>query len=136
MSMDDQTSTTMIHLAGPCIRFGNLQRQRCSWCGYVMVDDDLSLMAMAIPECTYCGSWDRQSQCPQSDAMDGGHSPYTLDPPKGFPFEALVEVTLATGFQGGSVVEVVQEEDGSVKVPENCCMRLPPEMTGRSDPRD
>jgi hypothetical protein len=101
-------STTIVHLAGPCIRFENLQRQRCLWCGSVLVDDDLERMAFPINE-------------------DGS----VPDPPKGFPFERFVEVTKSGGFRATSVVEVEPLEDGSVRVPDNACMRMPAELTGR-----
>jgi len=40
------------HLAGPCITAqGRFRRQRCSWCGTALIEDDLTLMAFA-PGCS------------------------------------------------------------------------------------
>lgn len=38
----------MIHIAGPDITIGPLLRQRCAWCGAVLVDYDLT--RIAVPE--------------------------------------------------------------------------------------
>lgn len=35
-----------IHIAGFPVRVGNRQRQRCAWCGVVLIDDDLANMAV------------------------------------------------------------------------------------------
>jgi len=130
----DTAVTTMIHIAGPCIQFGTLQRQRCSWCGFVIVDDDLSRMNFRIPPCRWCSEpWNdepHEGECQRSE--DGLHQWGEIEMPKGFPFEQLIEITVDPGgFRMTSLVESEPEADGTVKVPENCCMRLPAEMTGR-----
>jgi hypothetical protein len=40
----------MIHFAGIGIRIGNLVRQRCSWCGELIEDFDLSLIMVRLKE--------------------------------------------------------------------------------------
>lgn len=40
--------TTVIHIAGPDIAIGPLLRQRCAWCGAVLLDYDLR--CVAVPE--------------------------------------------------------------------------------------
>ena len=131
--MQTEATTTMTHVAGPCIQFGSLQRQRCSWCGFVLVDDDLANMAFPIPPCRWCNApWNnspQEGECQRS--LDGLHQWGEITPPSGFPFEQFIEVTVSGGFRGSSLVESEPEADGSVKVPENCCMRLPAELTGR-----
>ena len=44
-------SQGVIHIASfPILIGGRFQRQRCSWCGAVLVDNDFSLMAVAGPD--------------------------------------------------------------------------------------
>lgn len=78
-----------------------------------MVDDDLTRIAVQLPE--------------------DGSPP---QPPGGFPFESFVTITESDGFRVSQVVdesELVRLDDGSIKVPEDCCMRLPAELTGREE---
>lgn len=108
---DDQVTTT-IHLSGPVVTFLGRARQRCVWCGYVITDDELARMAYPL----------------NPDGSDPG------PPPRGFAEGVFLEITLDPGgFRGTSIVEAEPSEDGQeghVKVPTNCCMWLPAELTG------
>lgn len=118
--IEDQAATTIIHLAGPCVQFGSLQRQRCAWCGILIVDDDLSLMAVAL--------------------NPDGSTP-TL--PSGFPPGKFIEIMATSthphdGFRALHVLEDVilppdpeceQHTEASIQVPDNACMWLPAELT-------
>lgn len=42
-------SDSVVHIAGPVIEIGPQYRQRCSWCGAVLEDYDLSRVAVAGP---------------------------------------------------------------------------------------
>ena len=44
-------SVAVAHLVGPCITaHGRYRRQRCSWCGIALIEDDLALI-MTAPGC-------------------------------------------------------------------------------------
>jgi hypothetical protein len=103
-------SDAVVHIIGLDVLLdGHLLRQRCAWCGHLLVDDDQSMMMMPL--------------------NDDGSVP---DPPGAWPVGALVEVFgsstpapgEALGFRGMTIVE---PEDGLM--PENCCARLDPEVT-------
>lgn len=40
----------VIHLAGADVQIGPHVRQRCSWCGAVLIDQDLRLVAVPVTE--------------------------------------------------------------------------------------
>lgn len=40
----------MTHVAGLVIHIGPLMRQRCAWCGAVLIDYNLSRIAVACPD--------------------------------------------------------------------------------------
>ena len=40
--------SAVIHIAGPHVTIGPLMRQRCLWCGYLLIDYDLE--RIAVPE--------------------------------------------------------------------------------------
>ena len=100
----------VVHIVGmDVIVHGCHRRQRCSWCGQMLLDDDLSRMSWALNE----------------DGSDPG-------PPGGWPMGELVEIVgdskpepgEALGFRGMRVIEV---EDG--KLPDNACAMLDPDVT-------
>jgi len=100
----------VVHIIGMDVTVdGHLRRQRCAWCGQLLVNDDLSRMAWTLNE----------------DGSDPG-------PPGPWPMGALVEIVgdskpepgEVLGFRGMRIVEV---EDG--KLPDNACARLDPEVT-------
>lgn len=94
-------STTETHLAGPAITVdGRYMRQRCSWCGAVLLDYDLA--NVGVPE-----------------GQDG---------PSGWALDAMIRQS-----DHGAVSYVVEPErsatgDG-VKLPDDSCMRIDPEVT-------
>lgn len=48
--------SAMIHIAGVYVQLGPLLRQRCAWCGAVLIDYNLDNMAMA-GESTTPATW-------------------------------------------------------------------------------
>jgi hypothetical protein len=90
-------STTITHIAGPCLFFDQHQRQRCSWCGYLLIDQDLTRVGIPV-----------------------GQDPK----PTEWPFEAMVEVVEEDGFTATRTLdedEILWHDDGSIKVPDNFC---------------
>lgn len=47
----------VIHIAGPDITVGPLLRQRCAWCGAVLVDYDLTRIAVPIGQDPRPATW-------------------------------------------------------------------------------
>jgi hypothetical protein len=92
------------HLAGIDVTFENLIRQRCAWCGALIIDQDLTMIAVRTEDADF-----------------------------GFPVwgvGSFVEISDSTFPKMYSSVEPELAQDGvSVKVPENACMRLPAELT-------
>lgn len=92
-------------MAGIDIRYENHLRQRCAWCYALLIDDDLTMI-----------------QVRTEDLVDGEFIPAIW--PVGAFIQVEGEFPVMT-----SVIEVEPHEDGSIRVPDNCCMRLPKEMT-------
>ena len=129
----------VIHLCGPAITCGSHRRQRCSWCGTIIEDVDLS--HIGIPLCakpywtdengTYvCAVGDPTGECGRNMGHGGGCGPqqpgdFTL---AGWAFEAMVDID-GTFPKVTTVVEPELHEDGTVKIPEGSCMSLPVEVT-------
>ncbi len=102
----------MIHLAGPAITFDGYRRQRCLWCGTPIIDENLALIAMPIAQL--------------EEARAKGH-----DPHPSWKDGAFIEIE-GENPRCFSVVEpdIDPDDDERVIVPKDCCMRLPPELTG------
>lgn len=83
-------SNNMIHLAGHPVQVGPRQRQLCAWCGFVLLEYDLTLIA--VPN--------------KPDGSPG-------DPPR--PFEQGVLVQVRSNFQ-----MVVPHKDGDPLPSPNC----------------
>lgn len=68
-------SEAVVHFAGLDLQVGDVLRQRCSWCGALLIDYDLA--RIAVPE----GQDPRPSTWPPGRlvAVDGGAS-WLLDP--------------------------------------------------------
>ena len=103
----DHVPAGIVHIAGLPIRYENHLRQRCAWCFAVLIDEDLTRIAVPVS---------------QLDA-DGHFEPAT------WPIDSLVEVS-----GGNPKVSAVLDPEPSAsgngtKVPEHCCLRLPPETT-------
>lgn len=90
----------VVHIAGGPLQVGAQLRQRCGWCGAVLIDSDLSRMAMPIPE----GKTEEQARA------DGDLRPATWEP------GALVAVE-------GNHQYVVPHEDNT-RLPADACGQL------------
>lgn len=68
---------TVVHIAGlPVVVDGTQQRQRCSWCGAVLLDNDLARMMVPVgQEGGEPATWEVGSLV----AVDGGIS-YVVEP--------------------------------------------------------
>jgi hypothetical protein len=49
--------TAITHIAGHAVRVGTRQRQRCSWCGATLIDDDLATIAVPIGQDPTIPTW-------------------------------------------------------------------------------
>lgn len=96
------------HIVGMDVSLGTLRRQRCAWCGHLLVDEDLARMSWAL----------------NSDGSDPG-------PPSVFwRMGAVVAID-------GAVRYIVDEADwpesrahpGEKRLPDGCCALLDPEVT-------
>lgn len=47
----------MIHIAGPDITVGEFLRQRCGWCGALLLDYDLSRVAVPVGQDPRPATW-------------------------------------------------------------------------------
>jgi hypothetical protein len=97
----------IVHIAGLPIRFENHLRQRCGWCFAILIDMDLTRIQVPIEQLNEAGEFE----------------------PSTWPIDSLVQVS-----GNKPKVSVVLEPEPSAtgkgtKVPEHCCVRLPPEMT-------
>lgn len=97
-----------VHLAGPDLKVGSVQRQRCVWCGALILEYDLANLAFAV---------------------EPGE-----EPPSGPAMYATGVLVLTTGTWPvmSTVVEAVLHPDGIENVfsiPENSCMALDVEVT-------
>lgn len=102
--------TVVTHLAGAAIHFDAHVRQRCEWCGYVLIDQDLTQIAVLVE--------DADKPFPTWPA--GGLVEVDAEDADGHAFASRMF----------SVVEPELGDDGiTPKAPENSCLRLPPEMT-------
>jgi hypothetical protein len=122
----------VIHLAGPAITIDEHRRQRCSWCGTIIEDVDLSRVSMPICDKPIFG---RTCEREMGHPLDCGlrqPGDFTL---AGWPFEALVDID-GTFPRITSLVEPEMHEDGTVKIPDGSCMSLPFDLTGRHDERE
>jgi hypothetical protein len=92
-----------VHVAGvPQLVDGRYLRQRCSWCGCVLIDQDLTLVAVAVVE---------------------GEEP---GPPATWGVDEYVVIEGPVRY----VVAVDPSETGEgAKIPNDCCMRLDPAVT-------
>lgn len=96
--MSDQQ---VVHLAGDCITVaGRHMRQRCSWCGAVLIDYDLTRV-----------------MSPEGQAGPGGFKPGAL-------------IALAGDFPQMSWEIEFDPETGKLSEIDGCCMNLDPAVTG------
>lgn len=101
-----------MHLVGIDMRIGPLRRQRCAWCGQLLVDEDLSKMSWML----------------NADGTDPG-------PPGMWPAGEVIEVIGDLG--SGRFMRIVPESDwpdsvsdpGEKRLPDGCCALLDPAVT-------
>ena len=135
--MSDDEIPGLSHVAGVATQYDNRIRQRCQWCGVVIIDQDLSRIGYQIcsKPITLSGSDWRQ--------VDGitevrcQRDPYHAD-----ECSETSEFKFAEWTQGKFVFVSdstnpkaywsVDWEDGD-PVPQNACLRLPAELTGSED---
>lgn len=125
---------TTAHLAGRPIFYVSNVRQRCEWCGSYIIDADLTSIAQAI-----CGEQVVQNDpaallgyrswnCARPRDHEGLHGeqpePYPTWPQGGF-----VRIDDSKNPRVFILIAPELNDQGSVTVPEDCCMRLPAEMT-------
>lgn len=94
----------VVHIAAPYARIGIRLRQRCLWCGAVLLDYDLDRTASP------CGE-----ACQAAGCQPDNHRPAT------WPAGSLVEVE-------GNARSVVPHEDGA-DLPANACALIDDEVT-------
>lgn len=94
------TDEAVVHIAGEVVTIGPQIRQRCSWCGAVLIDEDLSRIAVPI---------------------DQAGQPYPT-----WEVGRLIAVAGGGGFRA---IGVIEHEDGA-PLPDNACGRLPHDVTG------
>lgn len=99
-------SDVLTHIAGLDVQVGQHLRQRCAWCGAVLIDADLTAVAVSIPE----GKTAEQARA------DGD-----LNYPT-WKVGALVSRT------DGGGVSYVEHSDGD-QLPADACAWLPHEVT-------
>lgn len=102
----------LVHLAGAAIRVGSVIRQRCAWCGALIEEMDVALVA--VPE---------GDPAPWELTEDGGPLPRWV---------GLVAIEEhGDGQMFGVVakwkVDRVEDDDS---IPPDSCMALPAEVTG------
>lgn len=95
--------TEVIHIAAQAIQIGSHLRQRCAWCGAVLIDYALDRMAFSIDP----------ASDPRGD-LDAAR-------PSTWPFDNLIAVD-------GPAKWVVEHEAGT-PLPDECCGKLDPEAT-------
>jgi hypothetical protein len=88
------------HIAGNDVQVGGQLRQRCAWCGTVLIDYALGRLMVPVDQLPADGSDFR---------------------PGTWPVGALVELN-------GGVSRIVEHEDGK-PLPENACGTAHPEVT-------
>lgn len=107
--------SSITHLAGTAITWaGQFLRQRCEWCGAILVDYDLTLTASIVPE----GKTEEQARA------DGDLTPAT------WPVGSFVRVDGDFPQVMTTVEAQPSEEDPTqTQAPEDSCMRLDPAVT-------
>lgn len=98
--MSPSEPATMVHIAGAVVQVGPHLRQRCSWCGGILVDVDLSRISVPVGQEGDYPTW------PVGELICTTH----MDP------------------DSGGMTTVLSHEDGD-PVPDNCCAKLSPEVT-------
>ncbi len=98
-------SEGVVHIAGLDVEIGPRLRQRCAWCGAVLIDVDQTLVAVKIPE----GKTEKQARADGDLKM---------------PTWAVGSLVMIDG----GVKAAVEHKDGE-RLPSNCCGSLDAEAT-------
>lgn len=108
---------------------GDQLRQRCSWCGAVLLDYDLSRTAVALDKCPLCFDLRKSMpeglgvrDCPQERCRGDGYLDSEHPEPATWPVGSLVLVD-------GGMSTTLEHEDGA-QLPPNACGQLPHDITG------
>lgn len=131
----------VLHLVGLHVQVGPLRRQRCSWCGQLLVDDDLSRMAWTLHPCTDCDGTGKvdpdKIRSRKSDDCRTCNGTGEIDPgpPGAWPVGAVVEVV--GDMDDFRAMRVVPEDEwpestevpGERRLPDGCCALLDPAVT-------
>lgn len=110
--MRPRNMTEIVHLAGPVCTFGSVSRQRCQWCGALIDEKDITLIAI------------------QEDGRDPEKRGQSLTVDELGWWEGLVAVEGSNPRVCYKVDPIISEgelmPDGSpvYKAPERSCMRL------------
>lgn len=95
----------IVHLAGIDLQYETILRQRCSWCGTLLIDQDLTRVALETP----------------ADGSDP--APYPTWPVGGW-------IARETPDGDGGVTWVLEPDpDNPLKAPAESCLRMPVEAT-------
>jgi len=113
-------TSQVVHIAGAVVQVGPLVRQRCSWCGAVLLDDDLRGMAAAFEVNTPCARGHRpcsrvDPECVGQDATPGS-----------WPVGELVSVS---GSASSVIVRAVVAHEDGAQLPADACASLDPDVT-------
>lgn len=132
MTTDDEPEG-VAHIAGVATQFDGRLRQRCQWCGFMLIDVEETMVGYQL-----CGEPTVEGERGETAGSCGrvhGHKGMHTDdaPPEDFRYPTwtqggFVFVSDARNPQGSWTVEW---EDGT-QVPANACLRLPYELTGSS----
>ena len=101
---------TQTHIIGVEVLLDNRQRQRCAWCGAVLLDNDLSRMAAKI-------------ELPDGVEVSDEAPPAR---PAAFPVGKLLRITGAEG--ESRVFESVDPGEGG-NLPDDACTRVHDDVT-------
>jgi hypothetical protein len=132
---DDTGPPQVIHLAGTAITLARgHHRQRCAWCGYLLIDDDLTQLQVAICGIALESDAGEQIECgrprdhPDEHLSEDDARQYGDFDPPAWATGAFVAVTENAG---GILFAAIEPEDDE-RAPEGACLLLPPEMTRNS----
>lgn len=101
------SAESVTHFAGPDVQCGPQLRQRCSWCGAVLVDVDLSRTATVVAEGEEPGQYPRWPMGELVQVWGDGTVSNTID-----------------------ADELETHDDGSRKLPPDSCARIDHSVTG------
>jgi hypothetical protein len=96
-------ATGIVHIAALSYQFESIIRQRCSWCGAVLIDADLSMIAFQPND---------DGSAPSFPVWEGGR-------------QILRDGHVTSVIDD----EISADHEGGIRVDDRCCMRIPRETT-------